>query len=228
MVEMGLKVLVCDLDPQSNLTIGLGVDPTTLLDRNMKELLANSKTRAEDFLLQTAEGIDLFPSGIELSRLEAAAQEVAREKMLAKKLQPLLSNYDFILCDTPPSLGHPTLNAMAAADYILIPVEPQPFCIYGLSQLQETFEMIREDSNLRLAILGLFIAKLDKRISLQNEIAERVKNEWGDLAFQTIIYSRAKIQETQLEGRSIITSDKNSPTAKEYRALTKEVLHRAK
>lgn len=227
LVNQGYKVLTCDLDSQSNLTIGLGVDPTILGNRGMKDLLTEPKSQAEDFVVATEEGIDLLPGGIELTKLDRAMPEYGREKVLAKKLHPLTQNYDFILIDTPPYLGLPTINGITAANYLLIPVQPEPFCIYGLSQLQETFEMIKEDANPKLEILGVFIAKLDKRLGLQSEIAEKIRNEWGELAFETIIYNRAKIQETQLQGCSIIKMEPNSPTAKEYKALTKEVLERA-
>jgi chromosome partitioning protein len=226
LIQQGYKVLAIDIDMQANLTSGLGVDPTKL-ERSMYALMTDQATTAADILVHTQEEVDLLPANLDLSIVELAIKEImGREKILARKIRPLLPDYDFVLIDTPPSFALTTLNALTAADYLLSPVQPEPFCLTGMGNLVRTYDLVRENSNPNLEILGIFITMYDSRLSAHREIAEIIRQDWGDRAFEAVIRRRSNIMDSTAEGRSIIKSRPSSDLAQDYQLLTKEILRR--
>jgi chromosome partitioning protein len=226
LVQEGYKVLVVDMDMQANLTASLGVNPLEL-ERSMYALLSDPTVKASDVVVETAEGIDLLPADNDLAVIEFAIKEaIGREKILAKKLRPIAGNYDFILIDTPPSFAITTLNAMSAANYLLCPVQPEPYCLDGMKNLTRTFEMIQEDSNSNLQMLGVFITMYNSRLKAHREITEVIQRDWSDLAFETVIRQRTNILESAVDNRAVVTLKPNSDLAQDYINLTKEIVRR--
>lgn len=227
LVQAGYRVAFADLDQQASLTIALGIDPVKLNQRTMYMLLSDPEVQADEILVPTEEGIDLLPADLDLAMLEFGLKEaIGRERVLGRKLAPLKERYDFILIDTPPSFAISTLNGMAAADYILSPVQPEPLCLYGLRQLSRNLKLIQDNSNPNLRLLGVFISMYDSRLSGHREISEQIREDWGEFALNTIIRRRSNILQATVEGRSVITTNSNSDLAQDYKALTQEILNR--
>lgn len=227
LAEKGYKVLACDLDQQASLTVSLGVNPVDYAQANMKQLLTEPGIKAQDLIVETQEGIDLIPSHVSLAMVEYRMPNVSREKQLSRKLKPLHDRYDYILLDTAPSLGIATLNALSAADYVTVPTQPEPLCVYGLYMLQDTIDEIRSDANPVLEMLGFFITFYDARVKGHREMEKQLREEWPDRIFKTVIKRRPSMLETTMEGRSILYLKSDSELATEYRALTEEVIKRA-
>jgi chromosome partitioning protein len=221
LVEKGYRVLVCDLDQQSNLTISLGVNPLDC-EVNTYNLLTEASATAKDAIVSTTEKIDLLSAHPDLALVES----VAREKQLARKLNPIAKNYDFILLDTAPSLGIATLNALCAANWLFIPTQPEPLCVYGLNMLIDQMENVRTESNPNLDLLGFFITFYDARSKAHKEIERGLREQWEGQILKSVIKRRNSILETTLEGKSIISLRSESDLAKEYRALTEEMIKR--
>lgn len=227
LVGAGHRVLVVDTDQQASLTVSLGIDPLEL-PQTMRHLLIDEKVQARDILTQTQEGIDLIPASIDLAMIEFSMPPVARERVLATKLNPLKSEYDFILIDTPPTFSITTLNAMSASDYVLVPVQPEPLCLYGLEQLNDTVGMIKRNIQPSLSILGLFLTLFDTRSRIHKGLETQLREGWGDLVLKTVIHRRINILEASLEGKSVVKGRPGSELAHEYQQLTREVLERAR
>lgn len=227
MVEKGLHTLVVDLDQQANLTVSLGINPLDC-EINTHSLLTQANSTANSAIVATTEGIDLIPAHPDLALIEYKMPSVARDRVIARKLAPIRDNYDFIILDTAPSLGIATLNALCAADWMLIPTQPEPLCVYGLYMLLDQMENVKAESNPNLQLLGFFITFFDARSKAHKEMEKELRQKWEGLIFQSVIKRRNSIIETTLEGQSIISLKKNSDLAKEYRALTEEVISRAK
>jgi chromosome partitioning protein len=226
LLQKGYRVLTCDLDQQASLTISLGTDPLKH-PLNMYSLLTDAGVTAEDVIVKTEEGIDLIPADLDLSVVELNLKEtIGRERLLKKKLSSVAGDYDFILIDTPPSFALTTFNGMAAADYLLVPVQPEPLCLYGLRRLTENLKLIQENSNPTLRMLGVFITLYDSRLGGHKEIADQIREGWGKQAFKTVIRRRSNILQATVEARSVITMQENSDLAHDYKALTEEVLIR--
>jgi chromosome partitioning protein len=225
LVRNGYRVLAVDVDQQASLTVSLGIDPATL-PLSMRAILTDPEVTANDVLVQTQEGIDLIPANLDLSLVEFHMSPVGRDRILARKLHQIAPNYDFIVIDTPPSFAITTLNAMAAADYLLVPMQPEPLCLLGMSQLTEAYKLVQQDANPKLEILGIFIALYDGRSSYHRDIAAKVRQDWGELTFKTIIRRRMGILEAALEGRATVSLSPNSEIAQDYLALTGEILSR--
>jgi chromosome partitioning protein len=192
----------------------------------MRALLTDEKVLAENIVVQTAEGLDLLPSNIDLALVEFHMPAVARERVLDKKLRSLLPQYDYVLIDTPPTFSITTLNAMAASDYLLIPFQPEPLCLYGLSQLQESYEMVKNNIRPNFKLLGLFVTLYDARSRVHKGIEAKVREDWGELVFKTVIHRRLNMLDASLEGRALVSINSNSELALEYKALTEEVIFR--
>jgi chromosome partitioning protein len=218
-------VLTIDCDQQANLTISLGVDPLSVVGQTVRELLVDDALEADQVIIQTQEGVDLIPSNIDLAMVEFAMSPIARERVLARKLVGVQSQYDFILIDTPPTFGTTVINAMGASDYALVPVQPEPLCIYGLSQLTQSLQRVRRDVNPRIELLGLFVT-LYEPVAAHIGLTERLRQDWPDYLFKTIIRDRAINDRAVLEGRAIVSIRPKSDLALDYQALTDEVLSR--
>ena len=227
LTEYGRKVLLVDFDPQGALSVGLGVQPHQL-DRTIYDVLMESSVTLDDVLLKTnVPGMDLVPSNIDLSAAEVQlVNEVAREQTLARALAPALQDYDLVLIDCQPSLGLLTVNALTAADEVVIPLECEFFSLRGVALLIDTIEKVRERLNPRLHIAGILATMYDARTVHGREVFSRVVEAFGDTVFDTVITRTVRFPETTVAGEPITTWAPSSSGALQYRALAKEVLAR--
>ena len=227
LTEFGRRVLLVDFDPQGALSVGLGVQPHQL-DRTIYDVLMESSVSLEDVLLKTnIPGMDLVPSNIDLSAAEVQlVNEVAREQTLARALTPALPDYDLVLIDCQPSLGLLTVNALTAADEVVIPLECEFFSLRGVALLIDTIEKVRERLNPRLHIAGILATMYDARTVHGREVFARVVEAFGDTVFDTVITRTVRFPETTVAGEPITTWAPSSSGAQQYRALAKEVLAR--
>jgi chromosome partitioning protein len=227
LTEHGRKVLLVDFDPQGALSVGLGIQPHQL-DRTVYDVLMESSVSLDDVLLKTnVPGLDLVPSNIDLSAAEVQlVNEVAREQTLARALTPALPDYDLVLIDCQPSLGLLTVNALTAADGVIIPLECEFFSLRGVALLIDTIEKVRERLNPRLHIEGILATMYDSRTVHGREVFARVVEAFGDTVFDTVITRTVRFPETTVAGEPITTWAPSSSGAQQYRALAKEVLAR--
>jgi chromosome partitioning protein len=225
LAERGERVLLVDMDPQGALSVGLGLNPLAL-DHTVYNLLMDPAAAADGTIERTKlEGLDLLPSNIDLAAAEVLlVGEVAREQALARVLRPLLDGYDHVLVDCPPSLGLLTVNALTAADGVLIPLECEYFALRGMALLMDTIEKVKERLNPGLEIVGILATMYDARTVHGREVLGRVEDAFGDLVFQTVITKTIRFAEAPVAGESILTYAGSSSGAVAYRELAKEVL----
>jgi chromosome partitioning protein len=222
--EEGFGVLAVDLDPQGNLTMSQGLDPDTV-ERSMFDVLVHSVPIDE--VIQRAE-VDLAVSSIDLAGAELALSSmIGRERALQKALMPVRGRYDYILVDTPPSLGLLTINALTAADTVIVPVQCEYLSLRGLVQLENTLTMIRENLNPIVEIGGILPTMYDGRTLHSREAVEMLKENFGDLVFDTRIRKTVRYAEAPVQGSSILKYDPSGSAAQAYRDLAKEVLNGA-
>ena len=228
----GKKVLVVDADPQSSLSISLGYPqpdqlPVTITDLMKKVILDKPITEGEGILHQM-EGVDLLPASIELAGLEASMVNVmSRETILRQVLNEIGKPYDFILLDCMPSLGMLTINALAAADSVLIPVQAHYLPAKGLEQLLQTISKVRRQINPDLRIEGILLTMVDSRTNYARDISNLIRETYGGKlkVFATDIPLSVRAAEISAEGKSIYAHDPKGKVAAAYKELTKEVLH---
>jgi len=219
--EKGFNVLGVDLDPQGNLTMSQGMDPDTV-ERSMFDVLVHSLPIDE--VIHRTE-IDLAVSSIDLAGAELALSSmIGRERALQKGLLPARSRYDYILIDTPPSLGLLTINALTAADSVIVPVQCEYLSLRGLVQLENTLSMIRENLNPTVEIRGILPTMYDGRTLHSKEAVEMLKENFGDLVFDTRIRKTVRYAEAPVQGSSVLKYDPSGSAAEAYRELAKEVL----
>lgn len=231
LANAGKKVLLIDLDPQASLTISLGYPkpeelPCTITDMMIRNI-NNKPINAQDAILHHKEGVDLIPSSIELSGMEASLVNVmSRETVLRQVLDNTVSRYDFTLIDCMPSLGMLTINALTAADSVMIPVQAQYLPAKGLEQLLQTIAKVHRQINHDLKIDGILLAMVDNRTNYSKEITALLKETYGSKIriFSTEIPHSVRAAETSAEGKSIFRHDPKGKVAEAYRELTKEVL----
>jgi chromosome partitioning protein len=225
LTEYNRRVLLVDFDPQGALSVGLGVQPHHL-DRTIYNVLMESSISLDDVLLKTnVPGMDLLPSNIDLSAAEVQlVGEVAREQTLARVIAPALPDYDYVLIDCQPSLGLLTINALTAADAVIIPLECEFFSLRGVALLVDTIEKIKERLNPRLHVEGILATMYDARTVHGREVFARVVEAFGDTVFDTVITRTVRFPETTVAGEPITTWAPSSSGARQYRALAKEVL----
>jgi chromosome partitioning protein len=222
--ELGHRVLAVDLDPQGNLTMSQGMDPDTV-ERSMFDVLVHS-VPIEDVIVRAE--IDVAVSSIDLAGAELALSSmIGRERALQKALLPVRSAYDFILIDTPPSLGLLTINALTAADSVIVPVQCEYLSLRGLVQLEGTLSMIRENLNPVVEIRGILPTMYDGRTLHAKEAVEMLRENFGDLVFNTRIKKTVRYAEAPVQGSSVLKYDPTGPAAAAYRDLAKEVLNGA-
>jgi chromosome partitioning protein len=225
LVERGKRVLCVDLDPQSNLTMSQGVDPDEL-ERTMFDVLVH-KTPIEDVILHRE--IDLAASSIDLAGAELALSSmIGRERALQKALLPVRGSYDYVLIDTPPSLGLLTINALTASDGVIVPVQCEYLSLRGLIQLENTLTMIRENLNPDVRIKGILPTMFDGRTLHSREAVEILQENFGDLVFETKIRKTIRYAEAPVKGTSVLKYDSKGNAAKAYRDLAGEVLRSGK
>lgn len=230
----GKKVLVVDTDPQASLTISLGYPvpdelPTTLSDM-MAKVMMEKPIEPGEGILHHPEGIDLMPSNIELSGLEVSlVNAMSRETILRQYLDTVKQSYDFILLDCMPSLGMLTVNALAAADTVLIPVQAQYLPAKGLEQLLQTINKVRRQINPKLKIEGILLTMVDGRTNYTKDISNLIRESYGGKlkVYKTDIPRSVRAEEISAEGTSIFKHDPKGKVADAYRVLTKEVLNNA-
>ena len=222
--EHGLRVLVVDLDPQGNLTMSQGRNPDEI-ERSMFDVLVHRFPITE--ILHEGE-VDLAVSSIDLAGAELALSSmIGRERALEKALLPVRELYDYILIDTPPSLGLLTINALVASHGVIVPVQCEYLSLRGLVQLQNTLEMIRENLNPHVEIQGILPTMFDRRTLHSREAVEILQENFGDLVFNTKIRKTVRFAEAPVKGQSILAYDPTSEAAHVYRDLAKEVLNGA-
>ena len=222
--EQGFKVLAVDLDPQGNLTMSQGMDPDTV-ERSMFDVLVHSLPIDE--VIVHAE-LDLAVSSIDLAGAELALSAmIGRERALQKALLPVRSRYEYIFVDTPPSLGLLTINALTAADGVIVPVQCEYLSLRGLVQLENTLSMIRENLNPTVEIRGILPTMYDSRTLHSREAVEMLKENFGDLVFDTRIRKTVRYAEAPVQGSSVLKYDPSGPAAEAYRELAREVLNGA-
>ena len=230
----GKKVLLVDTDPQASLTICLGhpvpdqLSPT--LSDMMGKILLEQPIAPGEGILHHPEGVDLMPANIELSGLEISlVNAMSRETILRQYLDTVKQNYDFILLDCMPSLGMLTVNALAAADNVLIPVQAAYLPAKGLEQLLQTINKVRRQINPKLKIEGILLTMVDSRTNYSKEISSLIRENYGGKlkVYKTDIPRSVRAEEISAEGTSIFKHDPKGKVADAYRVLTKEVLHNA-
>lgn len=223
--EKGMRVLCVDLDPQGNLTMSQGLNPDEI-DRSMYDVLVH-KLPIEQ-VIQERE-IDLAVSSIDLAGAELAlASMIGRERALEKALVSIRDRYDYILFDTPPSLGLLTINAFVASDGVIVPVQTEYLALRGLVQLENTLAMVRENLNPNVQIMGILATMFDKRLVNSREAVDILLENFGDLVYETRIRKLVRYAEAPVKGQSVLAYDPTGEAAKMYRDLAKEVLNGAK
>jgi chromosome partitioning protein len=221
MAEKGMRVLAIDLDPQGNLTMSQGWNPDEI-ERSMFDVLVHKLPISE--IIRTGE-IDVGVSSIDLAGAELALSSmIGRERALEKALVEVQETYDYILIDTPPSLGLLTINAFTAASGVIVPVQCEYLSLRGLVQLENTLSMIRENLNPRVEIQGILPTMFDKRLLHSREAVEILKENFGDLVLKTKIRKTVRYAEAPVKGMSVLRYDPNGEAASMYRDLAKEVL----
>ena len=232
LAQEGKRVLVVDNDPQASLTISLGwTQPDKLpvtLSTLMGRAIMDEPIRAEEAILHHSEGVDVLPASIELSGMEVSlVNAISRESVLRQVLEELSPRYDHMLIDCMPSLGMLTINALAAANSVIIPVQAQYLPAKGLEQLLQTVAKVRRQLNHRLKIDGILLTMVDSRTNFNREISALLRETYGGKirVFATDIPHSVRAAEISAEGKSIFTHDPHGKVAEAYRALTKEVMH---
>jgi len=219
--ERGLNVLCVDLDPQGNLTMSQGLNPDAI-DRSMFEVLVH-RLPIEEVIVRRE--LDVAVSSIDLAGAELAlSSQIGRERALQKALEPVRGRYDYILIDTPPSLGLLTVNAFVAATGVIVPVQTEYLSLRGLVQLENTLEMVRENLNPEVAIVGIVPTMYDKRLTHSREADEILRENFGDLVYHTRIRKTVRFAEAPVKGSSVLAYDPTGEAAEMYRDLAKEVL----
>jgi chromosome partitioning protein len=219
--ESGHRVLCVDLDPQGNLTMSQGIDPDKV-EKSLYDVLVHDMPMAE--IIQKRE-IDIAVASIDLAGAEIAmSTKIGRERSLEKSLKEVSGNYDFICIDTPPSLGLLTINALTAANKVIVPVQCEYLSMRGLVQLQNTLKMIQENLNPAVRIEGILPTMLDTRTVHAKEAVEILEENFGELVFKSRIRKAIKFAEAPVKGASVLKYDPQSNAAGYYRDLAKEVL----
>jgi chromosome partitioning protein len=223
--EKGMKVLCVDLDPQGNLTMSQGLNPDEI-DRSMYDVLVH-KLPIEQVIHERE--VDLAVSSIDLAGAELALSSmIGRERALEKALVSVRERYDYILFDTPPSLGLLTINAFTASDGVIVPVQTEYLALRGLVQLENTLAMVRENLNPNVQIMGILPTMYDKRLINSKEAVDILVENFGELVYETRIRKLVRYAEAPVKGQSVLAYDPTGEAAKMYRDLAKEVLNGAK
>lgn len=222
LAAQGRRVLLVDLDPQANLTLGLGLDPYGQRHTSYEVLL--NPERGAGFAIQpVSAGLDLIPATLDMAAAELElAGKIGRETLMREALVPLRDQYDYILLDPPPSLGLFTLNALVAADEVLIPLQVHIYALRGLAQLQKTVRLVQK-LNPALRIGGIVCTMVDRRNNLSVAVEREIREKFGALVHETVIPHNIRLAEAPASGTPIATYDPASAGAKAYAALAEEV-----
>jgi chromosome partitioning protein len=219
------KVLLVDCDPQGNASSGFGVEKSEL-DKTIYHVLIDNAPVAE-VLQKTEFKVDILPANIELAGAEVElVAAISRETRLKKALDAVRDNYDYILIDCPPSLGLLTLNSLAAADSVIMPIQCEFYALEGVAQLMKTIELVRNNLNANLAIEGVVMTMYDSRTKLAEQVVAEVKNSFDTAVYKTRIPRTVRLSEAPSYGQPILYYDKKSKGAEVYMKLAKEVIAR--
>lgn len=226
LAAMGVRTLLVDLDPQGNATTGLGLRVAEG-GPSIYRVLAERLPIGEATESTQVAGLHVVPSGLELAGAEIElVSTLNRERQLARALRPVLGSYDVILMDCPPSLGILTLNALVAADQVLVPIQCEYYALEGLSQLLQTVDLVRDDLNPDLEVGGVLMTMYDARTNLAKQVADEVRAHFGDVAFTTIIPRTVRLSEAPSYGQPITVYDPGSHGARAYERAARELVHR--
>lgn len=222
LVKNGKKILVVDADPQGNSTSGLGINKNSLLF-SLYDALIDNEPMKNCIVSVNKDGFDIVPSNVQLAGAEIEMIEIDnREKKLRELLELVKKNYDYIFIDCPPSLGLLTINALAAADSILIPIQCEYYALEGVSQLVNTYKLIKKNLNPNLEIEGVVLNMYDPRTNLSLQVVQEVNKYFGTKVYKTLIPKNVRLAEAPSYGIPVIEYDNKSKGALSYMALAKE------
>ncbi|MDQ3955123.1 MAG: ParA family protein [Actinomycetota bacterium] len=227
LAELDQRVLLVDFDPQGGCALGLGIEPGSL-ELSVYNALLDRDCNVEDVILKTGtDNLELLPANIDLAAAELMlVQEVAREQALMRTLAPLRSRYDWLLIDCPPSLGLLTINALTAADGVIVPLMCEYYALRGVALLRDSIEQVRERLNPRLQVDGVLATMYDNRTLHAREVMERVQEVFGRRLFDSVIRKTIRFAEAPVAGEPILSYAPKSAGAESYRSLAKEVMDR--
>jgi chromosome partitioning protein len=227
LANKGKKVLLIDSDPQGNATSGFGIEKNKVEYTTYDVLINNMHLR--DIIVDSGRPhLSICPANINLAGAEVElVSVVSRETCLQRAIQEIRSGYDFVLIDCPPSLGLLTINALTAADSVLVPIQGEYYALEGLTQLMETVSLVKRSLNPRLNVFGVVVTMFDARTQLSHQVAAEVRKYFGEKVFRTIIPRNVRLSEAPSFGKSIIEYDPKSKGAESYDALAREVIRRA-
>jgi chromosome partitioning protein len=226
LARAGKKVLLIDLDPQANSSLTFLAHDT--IEYSIYEMLTDTEVTKENVIKQTSlPGLDILPSRISLAKFESKLiGEFDAPFRLKDRMDGLANSYEYIVIDTPPTLGLITVNALVAADYLIVPIQPSYFALEGTDDLLDTVEKVRARPNPNLKVLGVLITLLDKRTTLAKDIHEQIRQVFGDKVFETVISKSIRLEESPAYKESIFTFAPSSSGATEYTSLCEEVMRR--
>lgn len=226
---MGKSVLLVDTDPQAHSTVSC-VDNPSQYDKSLYDVLVNSTDKIKDIIVKSSiPGLEVAISKISMAKLEPILlTEIDGHFRLKDVIEPVRKKYDFILIDTPPTLGLITINALVAANYIIIPIQSSYLSLEGTNDLLDTIDKVRKNINAKLEILGVVITLHDKRTNIAKDSVDRIKNAFGNKVFKTMISKSVKLEESPAYRESIFTYAPYSVGASQYKKLAEEVDSRAK
>ena len=226
LAEKGKKVLAIDIDPQGNTTSGLGVDKNNV-ENTLYELLLGEAEAKDTIVKDVVENVDLIPSNVNLSGAEIELIGVDEKEYIMKKIiDKVRRKYDYIIMDCPPSLNMLTINALTAANSVLVPIQCEYYALEGLSQLIHTIELVKERLNKKLVMEGVVFTMYDARTNLSLQVVENVKDNLQQNIYKTIIPRNVRLAEAPSHGVPINIYDPKSAGAESYRLLADEVMHR--
>jgi len=224
----GKRVLLIDLDPQGGCSVSLGID-TSSLQRTIYDVLVNQSTPLAKVVMKTVFGFDLAPSNIDLAGAEVELKQVlAQESVLKRRVEPILENYDYIIIDTPPSLGVLTVNALTAARYVLIPIATEYMALRGLKMLLDTVESVRSVTNPSLRILGMLATRYDSRTINSREVYDylsKLAEQQGIKLFNSVIRQSVRFIEAPSHATPIVQLHPELDGSKAYQQIAEEILH---
>lgn len=221
---MGQKVLLIDTDPQGNATTGVGVDKKNL-EKCIYDVMINKLTVREAIMPSAVENLDLLPATIELAGAEIELVGAAeREHVLKKALAEIKDDYDFIFIDCPPSLGLLTINALTAADSLLIPIQCEYYALEGLGQLLNTFQRVQQNLNKDLVLEGVLLTMFDGRTNLSIQVVDEVKKFFKGKVYRAIVPRNVRLSEAPSHGKPVMVYDRRSKGSEVYHELAKEVM----
>lgn len=227
LAESKKRVLLVDCDPQGNATSGFGINKSELEETVYDVLIAGYDVKS--VIIKTENNVDILPANIDLAGAEIElVAAISRENRLKKALEHVKEDYDFIIIDCPPSLGLLTLNSLAAADTVLMPIQCEFYALEGVSQLVNTINLVKNNLNTELEIEGVLLTMFDNRTKLAEQVSDEVKENFTNLVYAVRIPRTVRLSEAPSYGQPITVYDKSSKGAESYRQLAKEVISRGK